>query len=120
MSVSGFYWVAGAISIPLVKLPPPWRRPTQIQGYLLELLQRVILPGREVPVERWWSGIMGVGAVKEPIVREWNAHVAVAVRLGAAWALPWALPSEKKQRSCYSRVRSFLSCCRIPDFHLCF
>ncbi len=53
-----------------------------IQGYLLHLLREVILPGQEVAVDHWWSGILGVGSHKSPIIRPVSDHVALAVRLG--------------------------------------
>ncbi len=53
-----------------------------IQEALLRLLREVILPGREVAVAQWWSGILGVGTQKLPIVREVSPNVVAAVRLG--------------------------------------
>lgn len=53
-----------------------------IQDRLLELLRTVILPGTEVGVERRWSGIMGVGPQKRPIVKKLSDHVSCGVRLG--------------------------------------
>lgn len=53
-----------------------------IRGALLRLLREVILPGREVAVESWWSGILGLGKEKAPIVRQVSPHVVAAVRLG--------------------------------------
>lgn len=53
-----------------------------IRGALLRLLRDVILPGREVAVDGWWSGIMGVGNRKAPIIRQVSPHVVAAVRLG--------------------------------------
>ena len=53
-----------------------------IQGYLTDLLQEVILPNETYSIERWWSGIMGVGERKQPIIRPVGSNVVVAVRLG--------------------------------------
>ncbi|MCB9049325.1 MAG: FAD-binding oxidoreductase [Lewinellaceae bacterium] len=53
-----------------------------IRNSLLRLLREVILPGTEVPVEGWWSGILGLGEQKAPIVRQVSPHVVAAVRLG--------------------------------------
>ena len=53
-----------------------------IQQALLRLLHEVILPGQPVEIARWWSGIMGVGAIKSPIVRHLTPHLTVAVRMG--------------------------------------
>lgn len=45
-------------------------------------LKTVILPNQEVEIDHWWSGIMGVGETKAPILKAINDHVFVAVRLG--------------------------------------
>lgn len=53
-----------------------------IRNALLKLLQEVILPDQSFEVDTWWSGIMGIGEVKKPIVQKIAPNVAVAVRLG--------------------------------------
>lgn len=54
-----------------------------IQDTLLELLHQVILPGRsEVSIAARWSGILGVGTTKEPILHQVNDSTLAAVRLG--------------------------------------
>jgi glycine/D-amino acid oxidase-like deaminating enzyme len=53
-----------------------------IRTYLEELLQTVILPHQEVKIDRWWSGIMGVGTSKQPIIQAVGKHTVAAVRLG--------------------------------------
>lgn len=53
-----------------------------IQDALEDLLRRVIVPGRDVRVARRWSGIMGVGPKKKPIIRKLSANVSCGVRLG--------------------------------------
>ncbi|MEM9849231.1 MAG: FAD-dependent oxidoreductase, partial [Bacteroidota bacterium] len=53
-----------------------------IQRALLKILQDVILPEQEIAIEQWWSGILGVGEHKKPIIRMLNEQVGVAVRLG--------------------------------------
>ncbi len=53
-----------------------------IQQALRELLQTVIAPHQNVKIEQWWSGILGVGAQKRPIVKYVSERIAVAVRLG--------------------------------------
>lgn len=55
---------------------------TTIQNHLVDLLQTVILPETPFEVDTWWSGIMGVGDQKTPIVRRLGPHLSVAVRLG--------------------------------------
>lgn len=54
----------------------------RIREALLQMLREVILPGEEVAVSYWWSGILGVGDVKAPIIRKISPRIAVAVRLG--------------------------------------
>lgn len=53
-----------------------------IQDELNRMLQEVILPGHEVKVERRWTGIMGVGHAKVPVLRQVGDHLYAAVRLG--------------------------------------
>ena len=53
-----------------------------IQKRLEQLLKDVILPGGEFKIEHRWSGIMGVGKQKNPIVRQLSDHTYCGVRLG--------------------------------------
>ncbi|NAS12432.1 NAD(P)/FAD-dependent oxidoreductase [Poritiphilus flavus] len=53
-----------------------------IQNKLEQLLKSVILPGKSIGIERRWSGIMGVGDHKTPIVKAVSDKVFCAVRLG--------------------------------------
>ncbi|HEX8270933.1 MAG TPA: FAD-dependent oxidoreductase [Flavobacterium sp.] len=53
-----------------------------IQNRLEELLKKVILPGRDYEVEHRWSGIMGMGSGKLPIVKQISEHVYCGARLG--------------------------------------
>lgn len=53
-----------------------------IQNRLEALLKEVILPGREFSIAHRWSGIMGMGASKSPIVSQLSEHVYCGVRLG--------------------------------------
>ncbi|HRN98144.1 MAG TPA: FAD-dependent oxidoreductase [Flavobacterium sp.] len=55
---------------------------TVIQDRLEDLLSHVILPGKDYTVEHRWSGIMGVGAAKSPIVKQLSNRVYCGVRLG--------------------------------------
>lgn len=49
----------------------------RIQAALETLLRETILPGREVPIEHRWSGIMGFSGDKQPIVRLLSARIAL-------------------------------------------
>ncbi|NND93593.1 MAG: FAD-binding oxidoreductase [Flavobacteriales bacterium] len=53
-----------------------------IQVALEKLLSEVIIPNREFKIDRRWAGTMGVGPVKEPIVKHVSERVISAVRLG--------------------------------------
>jgi gamma-glutamylputrescine oxidase len=54
-----------------------------IQTALEKLLREVILPhSPDVLIEHRWSGILGIGAQKKPIIEHTSANVAVAVRMG--------------------------------------
>jgi len=53
-----------------------------IQNYLLQLLNEVVLPNQPFEIEQWWSGILGIHISKMPIVKEVEHNVVLAVRLG--------------------------------------
>jgi len=53
-----------------------------IQNKLEELLKTVILPTTEFKIAYRWSGIMGVGAHKSPIVKSLSNNVFCGVRMG--------------------------------------
>ncbi len=53
-----------------------------VQQRLETLLKEVILPGIDFQVEHRWSGIMGMGNAKNPIVSQLSDHVYCGVRLG--------------------------------------
>lgn len=54
----------------------------RIQNKLEELLKSTILPSTPLEIEYRWSGIMGVGSQKKPIVKQISNHVFCGVRLG--------------------------------------
>ncbi|QCX02008.1 FAD-binding oxidoreductase [Aggregatimonas sangjinii] len=53
-----------------------------IQKQLKKLLKEVILPETQFELDRSWSGIMGVGNQKRPIVKQVSNNVYCGVRLG--------------------------------------
>jgi glycine/D-amino acid oxidase-like deaminating enzyme len=53
-----------------------------IQNRLETLLKQVILPGLDIQVEHRWSGIMGVGPQKKPLLEQLSPNVTCGVRLG--------------------------------------
>lgn len=54
----------------------------QIQQKLEEILKETILPNSAFEIEHRWSGIMGVGSQKKPIVKPISNRVYCGVRLG--------------------------------------
>ncbi len=54
----------------------------KIQNKLEDLLKNVILPNQEFEIAHRWSGIMGIGAHKNPIVSQLSENVYCGVRLG--------------------------------------
>jgi glycine/D-amino acid oxidase-like deaminating enzyme len=53
-----------------------------IQNKLEQMLREVILPNTDFRVDHRWSGIMGMGMHKNPIVQQLSDHVYCGVRLG--------------------------------------
>lgn len=53
-----------------------------IQNRLEQLLREVILPNSDFTIDQRWSGIMGLGSSKNPIVTQLSNHVYCGVRLG--------------------------------------
>jgi len=52
-----------------------------IRSALVQLLRTVVCPSRPVEVDAWWTGILGLGSVKKPIVERYSDNVVIAVRL---------------------------------------
>jgi gamma-glutamylputrescine oxidase len=53
-----------------------------IQNKLEDLLKTTILPKTDFEIDQRWSGIMGVGQTKNPIVKQITNNVFCGVRLG--------------------------------------
>jgi glycine/D-amino acid oxidase-like deaminating enzyme len=53
-----------------------------IQNQLEKMLREIILPKTPFEIESRWSGIMGVGDHKQPILRQLSKNVYCGVRLG--------------------------------------
>ncbi|MEZ4983973.1 MAG: FAD-dependent oxidoreductase [Saprospiraceae bacterium] len=53
-----------------------------IREYLLELAGNLFETTKPLEIDQWWSGIMGVGTVKQPIIQQISTNVVVAVRMG--------------------------------------
>ena len=54
----------------------------QIQNKLESLLRTTILPRNEFQITHRWSGIMGVGSQKNPIIKQLSEHTYCGIRLG--------------------------------------
>ena len=54
----------------------------QIQQKLEDLMRSTIIPNQNFKIEYSWSGIMGVGDTKSPILKMLNKNTAIGVRLG--------------------------------------
>lgn len=54
----------------------------KIQGHLEHLLNTVILPNHTFEIDQRWSGIMGVGSHKKPIVKQLSNNIYCGIRLG--------------------------------------
>jgi hypothetical protein len=55
---------------------------SDIQTSLETLLRDLILPDQAFEIDRRWSGIMGLGSEKMPILKEVQNRVIAAVRMG--------------------------------------
>ncbi len=53
-----------------------------IQNQLETLLKEVILPNQKFEIEHRWSGIMGLGNKKKPVVKQISESVFCGIRLG--------------------------------------
>jgi hypothetical protein len=52
-----------------------------IRSALVQLLHTVVCPGKQVEVDSWWTGILGLGPVKKPIIDRVSPNVVLSVRL---------------------------------------
>jgi glycine/D-amino acid oxidase-like deaminating enzyme len=72
---------------------------SKIQRHLDFLLKEIILPNTNYEIEHRWSGIMGVGKEKKPIIQFVSKNVLAAVRMGgmgvAIGSLVGEIASEK-------------------------
>ena len=53
-----------------------------IQTALQNILDEIIMPNQDVEIDYSWSGIMGVGTSKQPIVKKIADNVYVGIRMG--------------------------------------
>lgn len=75
-----------------------------IQNALIDLLKNVILPQRKFEIESTWSGILGVGNTKKPIVQSISKNVSVAVRLGGMGVAIGSLVGEEGAELIFKKI----------------
>ncbi len=68
---------------------------TTIQEKLDIMLKEIILPETPFEIEQRWSGIMGVGSEKKPIIKKVSKNVLAAVRMGGMGVAIGSLVGEK-------------------------
>lgn len=66
-----------------------------IQDALEELLKEKIIPNQDFTIDYRWSGTMGVGKEKGPIIEKIDQHTAIGVRLGGMGVAIGSLAGEK-------------------------
>ena len=75
-----------------------------IQNALIDLLKSVILPNQKFEIESTWSGILGVGNTKKPIVQDISKNVSVAVRLGGMGVAIGSLVGEEGAELIFKKI----------------
>ena len=55
----------------------------------------MILPGTDYKIENRWSGIMGLGDTKSPIVKKVSGNIYCAVRMGGMGVALGSLTGEE-------------------------
>lgn len=81
-NIDGRILLGGGRNLDLEKEKTDQFEPNELIRKALEkMLHEVVCPGRPVEIDAWWTGILGLGPVKKPIVERVSPHVAVAVRL---------------------------------------
>ena len=72
----------------------------KIQKHLDDLLKQVILPSTKYEVDYRWSGIMGVGSEKKPIIKHISPNVVCAVRMGGMGVAIGSLVGDLAVKEC--------------------
>jgi gamma-glutamylputrescine oxidase len=67
----------------------------RIHAQLDEFLKERILPGISFETETRWSGIMGVGREKKPIIKNYSKNIIAAVRMGGMGVAIGSLVGQK-------------------------
>ncbi len=72
----------------------------KIQKHLDKLLKQVILPNTAFEIDQRWSGIMGVGSEKKPIIKHVSPNVICAVRMGGMGVAIGSLVGDLAVKEC--------------------
>ncbi len=67
----------------------------QIQDSLKSLLNNIIMPNKKVEIDYTWSGIMGVGTTKKPIIQKIKPNISIGVRMGGMGVAIGSLVGQK-------------------------
>jgi gamma-glutamylputrescine oxidase len=70
----------------------------RIRHALTQLLRHSILPDQTVEIDCWWTGILGLGPVKKPIITQVSPNVVVGVRLSGMGVAIGALVGQEAAR----------------------
>ena len=69
-----------------------------IQTRLEQMLREIIFPKRQLKIEMRWSGILGIGESKKPILKKISPSIIVAIRLGGMGVAIGSLTGEDASR----------------------
>ena len=75
-----------------------WDLNDTIQKHLESFLREKILPGASYKIEQRWTGIMGLGSEKQPIIKFTGNRVLAAVRMGGMGIAIGSLVGEEAAR----------------------
>ena len=75
-----------------------------VQNALIDLLKNVILPNQKFEIDSTWSGILGVGNTKKPIVQNFSNNVSIAVRLGGMGVAIGSLVGEEGAELIFKKI----------------
>jgi gamma-glutamylputrescine oxidase len=67
----------------------------QIQNAIEGLLHRIVLPETKFEIDYRWSGIMGLGSEKMPLIKHVSGNIVCAVRLGGMGVAIGSIVAEK-------------------------
>jgi gamma-glutamylputrescine oxidase len=78
--------------------------PSPIHAYLCQIMETHILPGTKPALDYVWSGIMGIGAEKKPIITWHSERVALAVRMGGMGVAIGSFVGQRASELIYNRA----------------